>query len=126
MSQALTAMENTLLDALASITDVVPATDLQIRDAVESGRWCDGFNLSTMLVNVLNEKRGACEMIGDQLRRIALDDPGGPNVERAGQIRRCSDMTVFLLNAITKQLPIYERIAMGLMEKAGTGSCLPT
>jgi hypothetical protein len=107
-------MENTLLDELASTIETVHRTDLEIRQSVESCQWDTGHRLSAGLADWLAQKR----LTGEAIRR-QLIDLSDTYAGYAAQIGRCSDMTSHLLGAISKYLPIYQRIAAGLAEKRG-------
>jgi len=90
---------------------------LQIREIVASCRWDEGHQLSVLLVNLLQEKRIVFEAIRQSLTAL-----GRGHSAPAIQVRRCADMSSYLLSVVSKYLPIYERIVNGFIDKKNAGS----
>lgn len=112
MDREVEAIEVILLDELTATVETIRVTDLQIRESVESGQWEGGRQLSIRLVELLEEKRGPYEAIQQKLTHL-----GHVHSEHAMQIRRCFDMSIYLLGVIAEYLPIYQRIGAGFVEK---------
>jgi len=113
MNLDLDALESSLLDELASIVETLRLTDLQIRQSVETAQWANGLQLSTDLVEWLKDKLINSDAVSESLLGL------GPKIiGYESQIKRCTDMSMYLLDMLSKHLPIYQRIAAGLLESS--------
>jgi hypothetical protein len=119
MNLDLDTLENSSLDELASIVETLRLTDLQIRQSIETAQWAEGLQLSTDLVEWLKAKLIDSDAVSQRLLGLRTQTLGYES-----QIKRCTDMSMYLLDTLSKHLPIYQRIAAGLREKGCSAVCM--
>jgi hypothetical protein len=112
MPGELDSIEAILLDELTLIVETIRLNDLRIRESVEGCLWEQGCYLTARLVDWLQEKHIYYEALGEKLAQSGCVD-----ATQVVQQQRCSDMSTYMLTALSRYVPLYQRILAGFIEK---------